>query len=305
MPTRSTIENRTNTFIRFGLCIVLAGVLWFVAMLNRSYEWTIQRPLAVESPKGFAIASSVPPTLQAGIKARGWDLLQLLYESQASPVQVNPRASTTWLPVAPLFRDYLGPRYEVMHTNPASLPFTMLALKGKKLPLHATYQLVPKEQYAEFDHRLSPDSITVFGSWAALKNLKEVQVAATLPMGIAGKFEGNFPITFPEGTGLRSSTKKAHLWLETQPVTEIERELRVPTLCPDNQMVPIPARVVLKINVCAGHVKQAETYPFEIGYRCNGPSAALYLKNKPSFLQNTRIIPQTIDLVGLQPNPTP
>jgi len=72
---------RVNFRIKFGL-FVLAVLLWFLVVIQRSYEYTITIPIDTGGIKpGKVLVNAIPTEAKVSFRAQGRELLQLRYTS--------------------------------------------------------------------------------------------------------------------------------------------------------------------------------------------------------------------------------
>ena len=76
--------------ITYGVCVIIATVLWFLNALNKEYTTEISYPIKyTELPKGKLLVSEPPKEMTLTIKAHGFALLRYSISTSFLPIVLN------------------------------------------------------------------------------------------------------------------------------------------------------------------------------------------------------------------------
>lgn len=76
--------------VTYGICVIIATVLWFLNALNKEYTTEITYPIKyTELPKGKLLVSEPPKEMTLAIKAHGFALLRYSISTSFLPIVLN------------------------------------------------------------------------------------------------------------------------------------------------------------------------------------------------------------------------
>ncbi len=81
--------------VTYGVCVIIATVLWFLNALNKEYTTEITYPIKyTELPKGKLLVSEPPKEMTLAIKAHGFALLRYSISTSFLPIVLNVKLVT-------------------------------------------------------------------------------------------------------------------------------------------------------------------------------------------------------------------
>ena len=76
--------------VTYGVCVIIATVLWFLNALNKEYTTEITYPIKyTDFPKGKLFVSEPPKEMTLAIKAHGFALLRYSISTSFLPIVLN------------------------------------------------------------------------------------------------------------------------------------------------------------------------------------------------------------------------
>ena len=76
--------------VTYGICVIIATVLWFLNALNKEYTTEITYPIKyTDFPKGKLFVSEPPKEMTLAIKAHGFALLRYSISTSFLPIVLN------------------------------------------------------------------------------------------------------------------------------------------------------------------------------------------------------------------------
>lgn len=87
--------------VTYGICVIIATVLWFLNALNKEYTTEITYPIKyTDFPKGKLLVSEPPKEMTLAIKAHGFALLRYSISTSFLPIVLNVNSlldkKTSW-----------------------------------------------------------------------------------------------------------------------------------------------------------------------------------------------------------------
>ena len=79
-----------RNIISYGICVVIASILWFLNALNKEYTSKITYPVKyTDFPQGKFLVSDPPQNISLEVKANGFTLLAYRLRTSFRPIVVN------------------------------------------------------------------------------------------------------------------------------------------------------------------------------------------------------------------------
>ncbi len=155
--------------------VVIALVLWGVALGSRSVEETKDIPVVVETSADVVVASEVPDRVLfrlSGPKA----FLRAILDRRENPIRINLNGVKPSVLTYRFFSDSIrvpiGVR--VLSVNPAAVQIKLEYLKRKDVPVRAELRGVPPEGYRFSGIQMTPEFVRIKGPESRVDALTEV-----------------------------------------------------------------------------------------------------------------------------------
>ena len=153
--------------IAITVCVVLSFILWLSLTLGEERTQTFQVPVEVAgTPEGEALAEVPPSHVQVTAQGRGLDLIRLLFDPPAVPVnatsgQVNVEEQMSFSQWSSVQLEGVTPTTFEMSLNP---------VRPRRVSVENRVQITPEEAYELIESPLlDPDSVQVRGARSAMR----------------------------------------------------------------------------------------------------------------------------------------
>jgi len=208
---------------KFG-AFFIAFLLWFLVVINRSYEDVFHVPLEVEDvPAGFVISSSVPRDVVARFYGQGKQLLQLRYFSKPRAVLKVTSKGRYEYNLSP--KDVRIPsdlNVQVLEiVEPQAIKITLDRLKMKKVKVVPRISLQLVDGYTQVGPvSLEPESVRVVGPQRFIKGLKSVLLDSLTLTKVKQDVFKTVRVILPEGENVSCLPEVVTLSIDVQELGE-------------------------------------------------------------------------------------
>jgi hypothetical protein len=237
------------------LCIGIAFVLWLSTKMNKIYQTTL--PIRVEYKLPKSKTFRVPPTetIDADIRATGWELLSQYFNATIQHIDLPITSSTKVIDNRILRKNIsniLPIEVELLRFSPENIIVELSAQSIKKVPLIAPIQASSAQAYQLLKPiRLTPDSIEIIGPESEISKIKlwitdslTLNTLLETPKGsIAVSKHGNKSIKF----GLEQVRYETELEQLTQ--KNVDLEIKVINATDSIQLFPRKITVVCTVGL--------------------------------------------------------
>lgn len=184
-------------FFRFGVAVLLAGVLWYLLKLSHDYSVDISFPIAVGNPPvGYMISGQSEQQVRMRVRGNGYALLRYRTFMGGSPLQIDlqevgveggedtvTRRCMSRTEMERILTSQIPAELTLEHFATEQLCYDLSRLGSRKLPVVASVRYTLHRQFAQFQPmKLSLDSVTVVGPAAELSKM-EFAHSDTLDLG--------------------------------------------------------------------------------------------------------------------------
>jgi hypothetical protein len=289
--------------------IVFGSLVWLSVAMREQYTISVAAPLAVtDIPDGWAIRTSVPPSVQLKFRGEGWRLAGFLLGSPprldvayaASTADVHIVTSGT---VADRFAVRTG--IEFLGMTPDTLVIGTDRRSTKIIPVVPDLSLSFREGYGQVGTvMVTPESIMVAGARSVVEGITSWKTEPTVFADVKGPIDAQVPLMQNQAAPLTLSTGSIHLTVNVQPFAEKTLTgipVEVDSVPPPREVILIPPRVEL---VVRGGIKQLSSITANdfrvavafqaieadttgaVPYVITGPEEIQIVRRKPDRLQH-------------------
>jgi hypothetical protein len=289
----------------FIFCLVLSAVFWTFNSLNRSYVYTLHCPLA------NSVGSD---TISLTLEGKGLDLFSLLMEDSSPVIMPAPETyivnsvqdtSPNEVPVEKFINYSLlnEHKIKVINTVPVTIiperqtismhrvPVTLVLIKHET----SATNLDPGSIVAE------PDSVNVYGSYAAVKNITQVLTQPVpYPSAPGVNFKGIY-LQNPDPEKIQLASEFVWFYCNVAELTEASVTLPVRTAAAGSRyrLTTLPSEVKIIYQASTTEIVDIDASDFSVRavIEENAPSqrALLVLDKKPATVRLVRIEPETVE----------
>lgn len=186
VPSRRNYRNKLSIFL---VCTAISFFMWGLIKLSRVYEAPIRYKLNFQNlPSDKVLVSAEDTTITLFVKARGLELYSSLLRPERNIINIDlsgirmRRDGTNfsaYLRTSRFLKDIasqLPQENSLVGVEPDTLRFLFEQEYRKRVPVKADISLSFASQYQLYDSlKLSPDSITLFGTRSVLDTLYQVR----------------------------------------------------------------------------------------------------------------------------------
>lgn len=246
-------------WVQLVLCLLLSAGIWLIHNLSQSYVNIVSAQVVAESNiDGRARTSLGDDTITAQIKTDGFRQLALAFKHRRptrvsfDPADFVYEGGSSYSIPATLLLKYAtaiyGEGVSIESVISQSARFTFAAESNKRVPVQKLLNISFKPQYmATGPMTFAPDSVTVYGEPARIKELEAVRTRPFSLLEVSGSVHGRVRLSAPQG--LRLSSEEVLYSMEVSRYVELEKELKVGVrnLPPGAELVVLPSSVRLVV----------------------------------------------------------
>jgi len=174
----------------FFVCLLISVIIWFTIKLSDDYDTVIEMPVTfINLPQNKVLTFVSDTVLQVEILDQGSKLFRRIYVKEATPVAISLR----FLPLYPngnVYQGIITPSLlineiereqqllgKIISVSPDTIYLSFEAVKSKKLPVKADFDLTYEKQYKQYGPVLfSPDSVMVRGPENKVSDLESASL---------------------------------------------------------------------------------------------------------------------------------
>lgn len=167
-----------KNFTVYIVAFVFAAFLWVYLTFNLFYNVTLNVPVAVKNSKTQILSNQIPETLDVNLRAKGWDLLNLLflkepvYNLDISGLRRDTRIHTIQGVSEKL---NLSADVSVVSVEPDTITINFDNASAKTVPVENNLEIVLKAGYQIVGPPvISPDSVAISGAASVISKIKSI-----------------------------------------------------------------------------------------------------------------------------------
>lgn len=177
-----------RNIITYGICVLIASILWFLNALNKEYTSEISYPVKyTDFPKGKYLVSELPSSIQLEVRAKGFALLGHHIRTSFLPIIFNLNSYNNHLQkkghiyeftlhlneIKEKISSQLNSEIKLLSVKPESIEFRFSQAANRKVPICPSVHYTLKSQHILKEAiRCTPDSIVISGPKARIDTLK-------------------------------------------------------------------------------------------------------------------------------------
>jgi hypothetical protein len=268
-----------NRFFLAGIAAIFGILAWLSVTVGGQFTITLTVPLSIEDvPRGLAIATPIPPTVQLRYRGDGWRLILLQLGAlteirmpysllrragssrSADSVSVSTAAAAdvrlmTQSEIAELAPS--RPGIALIGVSPDSTLIALDRYEERTVPMYPDVLPAFREGYGQVGPiTVAPESVTIGGAARVLRTISSWRTERMTFADLRGPLEADVPVRAGDEIPLTFSTPTVHLSLNVQPFAEKLLSgipVEAVAIPPSREIIFIPPRVDL---VARGGIKQ-------------------------------------------------
>lgn len=306
-----------RNIISYGICVLIASILWFLNALNKDYTSEIAYPVKyTDFPAGKYLVSDLPQNITLEVKAKGFALLTHQIRTSFLPIIVNVNSySNHSLEKGDIFEytlqlneikdkisNQLNSDIKLLSIHPDKIDFRFSPSVTKKVAVYPVVRYSLKQQYILKGGILCiPDSVMASGPAQIMDTLQYVY---TEPWE-AGEIRKNLVQTvgLTPIQGVKFEDIKIKIEMQPERYTEASRTIPVKVLnLPDSldiKLFPGSVDITYEIGLSKYDAVKDSDFTFTVDYLqvTSGSFLPVHLLHSPTYIKDLRYSPQKVEFI--------
>ena len=298
--------------ITYGVCVIIATVLWFLNALNKEYTTEISYPIKyTELPKGKLLVSEPPKEMTLTIKAHGFALLRYSISTSFLPIVLNVNSlldkkdlleyTINTSEIKDRITTQLNTDIQLISIKPESITFKFSRFESKRVPVIPRVEYTLKRQYMlKNDISVTPDYVDISGPASILDTLKAVY---TEPLSLKDLSKDvTKTVRFEDIYGTQINENDAKIKIEVERFTESKKTIPlVVKNLPDSLLIrlfPHAIDVTFDVGLSRYEVVSDTSFSFYVDYTQikNNPAALkIQIERSPRHIKDLVFTPETVE----------
>ena len=321
----SNLKNRIASFFKsasnnkklstYALFLFISFSFWFLSMLSKQHETTLQVPLSyVNFPADKVLVSTPVVFIEARVKAPGFSILFYnLFSSSTLSLDVDQANTKPKKGGSEVFwfmntkrkdlAEVLSSSMELIAINPErlSIPFSNKAKKKVAIKLSQSISLKPEIWFAS-SIVLSPDSVMVYGEQQQLDAVDFIETEELILVDVAENIIPIVEVIIPDG--LQCKTKNIEVTIEVEPFVEqmLKYKVEAKNLKKGYTIKLFPEVVQVTLRAPKDKYSMLKTDFLNLTVDASLISSenrtlTVEVENLPSFIQMQRVYPSRLEFL--------
>ena len=321
----SNLKNRIASFFKsasnnkklstYALFLFISFSFWFLSMLSKQHETTLQVPLSyVNFPADKVLVSTPVVFIEARVKAPGFSILFYnLFSSSTLSLDVDQANTKPKKGGSEVFwfmntkrkdlAEVLSSSMELIAINPErlSIPFSNKAKKKVAIKLSQSISLKPEIWFAS-SIVLSPDSVMVYAEQQQLDAVDFIETEELILVDVAENIIPIVEVIIPDG--LQCKTKNIEVTIEVEPFVEqmLKYKVEAKNLKKGYTIKLFPEVVQVTLRAPKDKYSMLKTDFLNLTVDASLISSenrtlTVEVENLPSFIQMQRVYPSRLEFL--------
>ena len=321
----SNLKNRIASFFKsasnnkklstYALFLFISFSFWFLSMLSKQHETTLQVPLSyVNFPADKVLVSTPVVFIEARVKAPGFSILFYnLFSSSTLSLDVDQANTKPKKGGSEVFwfmntkrkdlAEVLSSSMQLIAINPErlSIPFSNKAKKKVAIKLNQSISLKP-EIWFESSIVLSPDSVMVYAEQQQLDAVDFIETEELILVDVAENIIPIVEVIIPDG--LQCKTKNIEVTIEVEPFVEqmLKYKVEAKNLKKGYTIKLFPEVVQVTLRAPKDKYSMLKTDFLNLTVDASLISSenrtlTVEVENLPSFIQMQRVYPSRLEFL--------
>ena len=302
----------TRNVITYGVCLIIATVLWFLNTLNKEYTTELTYPIRyTDLPKGKLLVSEPPKNMTLEIRAHGFTLLRYSIGTSFLPIAINVSSllerkdmleyTISTVDIKERISAQLNSDIKLINIKPETITFQFSQFGSKKVPVIPRVDYTLKRQYMlKNDISVTPDHVDISGPATILDTLKGVY---TTPLKLKDlSKEVTKSVSFEEIPGTQISESGAKVKVEVERFTEAKKKatIKVKNL-PDSLLIRLfPQNIDFTFDIGLSRYESVSdtSFSFSVDYdqiASNPAALKISVDKQPAHIKSLVLMPESVE----------
>lgn len=298
--------------ITYGVCLVIATILWFLNTLNKEYITELTYPIRYSDlPKGKLLVSEPPKNMTLEIKAHGFALLRYSIGTSFLPIVVNVNSlldrkdlleyTINTADIKERISTQLNSDIKLLSIKPETITFKFSKFESKKVPVIPQVNYSLKRQYMlKNDISVTPDYVEISGPASILDTLKGVYTSPIKLKDLSKDVTKN--VSFAEIPGTQISESDAKVKVEVERFTESKKKatIKVNNL-PDSLLIRLfPQNIDFTFDIGLSRYESVSdtSFSFSVDYEqiaTNPAALRINVDKQPPHIKSLVLMPESVE----------
>lgn len=306
-----------RNIISYGICVIIAAVLWFLNALNKEYTSEISYPVKyTDFPKGKYLVSELPQNITLEVRAKGFSLLGYHISTSFLPIVFNVNTYSNHLleknnvfsytlrlnDIKDKISNQLSSDIKLLDIEPEEINFRFSEAESKLVAIKPEVKYTLKPQYILRNNiRCIPDSISVSGPALIIDTLNFIPTEIWNAGEISRDISKN--IRLKPLQGIYFEETEVQVTIEIERYTEGKRTIRIrPIHLPDSlgiRLFPETVEVTYDVGLSKYDQINDSDFSFVVDYRKDPASSFLQVKaaRYPDYIKDLDWTPQKVEYI--------
>jgi hypothetical protein len=308
-----------NQLLVFVLCFAISAFIWFLIVLSKETNTTIEYPIVFENiPGNLVLVGKTDSLLSLSISKGSISLITMKYLGRKTPLKIDlsqviltreGNYFTSTISTSSASRKIVG-RLNLpddhIAISPESITLRFETISGLKVKVIPKLVLEFDKQYQlSQEMQAMPDSVTIVGPREVISKIEIIETTRKEIRNINKSQTVNVSLALPENTqGVKCIPENVNVVLKVDKFTE--SEIEVPVVCTntDTGLRTYPDKVKITYFVTFENFKRIEKEMFlaSVSYVKDQPTGKLKvdLRQYPSFVKIIKIEPEEVEFLLLK-----
>lgn len=265
--------------LTFSFFVVIAAILWFMQVYNRSFETNIRIPVKYTSlPDSVIFNDTLPDHLNVRVKDYGYAMFRYgfskgdsIHIDISSVLQHSSSATLQGSVLEAYISRSLPQSASVVRFDPVRISLAHSLLKSRKVPVVFDGQVnLSPGYFLNGDIRISPDSVMVYGSLADLTKLTYIYTTNDTLNGLDTNRKVSYDLI--KDKNLKTNPDKVSVYIPVEAYQQMR--INIPVECfnlPDNLNVKFfPSNVTMSFYIGVSMADSVRLDDFSVGIDYEG-----------------------------------
>lgn len=306
-----------RNILRYGICVIIATILWFLNALNKDYTAEVTYPVKyVNFPKGKHLVSELPKTIMLEVNAKGFALLGYKVSTSFLPITFDVNSyckhqleknnvleyTINTAEIQDKISSQLSTDIKLLNIRPETINFEFSRAVMKKLPVRPVVDYTLRKQYIlKNAPKATPDSLVVSGPASIIDTIRSIPTQKIKFKEVDEIVVKTTKTAKIPGLNLEEMDIKVELVPERS--TEAKKTIGVRTLnLPDSlaiKLFPDQIQVTYDVGLSRYDRITEADFVFTVDYEQINGNSYLTVKAErvPAFIQNLVFSPQKVEYI--------
>lgn len=306
-----------RNILTYGICVIIATILWFLNALNKDYTAEISYPVKyTDFPKGKHLISELPKDIILEVNAKGFALLGYKVSTSFLPITFNVNTyskhklegngvleyTVNTREIMDKISNQLSQDIKLQNITPETIEFRFSRSVSRKIAIYPVIKYSLKKQYILKDKiQVTPDSILISGPSNLIDTMKYVYTNPLRFGEISKKVSDQVDLVNIPGVDL--PIQEVTVQMDIEKFTESKKNIILKTRnLPDSlniRLFPENINITYEVGLSKYDKITDADFEFSVDYeQCLGASfLTVKIDKVPSFIQNLVVTTQKVEYI--------